>query len=81
MRLSFTENGQVLTDEVITNRVQENVYKGAKWTAGAVKTTTGITKAVGLGVWNGFKDVFNEYASKKTYTVEELEAMLKELKK
>lgn len=81
MRISFTENGQVLTSEVITSRVQEKTYKGAKYTAEAVKDVATIGKAVGKGVFNALRDVFNDYSNKKTYTVEELESMLRELKR
>ena len=81
MRLSFTENGQVLTGEVITERVHEYTYRNAKSVAVATKDTFTVGKAIGKGLWNAFGDVFTDLTAKKTYTVEELEAMLKELKK
>lgn len=78
MRFSITKEGKVLRGQALQNEVRTEVRDGLTtlWDKSSDVFTTG--KAVFLGCKDAINDIMS---SKKTYTVDELEYMLKELKK
>lgn len=78
MRLSFTEDGKVITGEALTQRVQESVERRAGYVAEATKEGYEIGKALFVGTWRGFSNVFSKQTNSR---IAELEAKLEELTK